>query len=205
MPLLTATVRRGLEDPASLAVLAGEALSGDTVAVEALFRKLAPRARNLVRYLVRGDRDADDIAQLALLQVLQNLRSFHGTGAFTAWSDRVVVRATFAELRRRKRERRLDTMACLDALPSGERTSVPVDYLARRETIQLLDRVSEEQRTALVLHYVLELSIPEIARELGVNAETIKSRIRFGKARLRELGVRNVPGDPLDAEPLGET
>jgi RNA polymerase sigma-70 factor (ECF subfamily) len=42
-----------------------------------------------------------------------------------------------------------------------------------------------QQRDVLVLHYVLGMTIPEIAEELGVPDETVRSRIRLGKERLR--------------------
>ena len=54
-----------------------------------------------------------------------------------------------------------------------------------------------EQRHALVLHHVLGLSVPEIARETEAPDETVRSRLRLGMERLRALqdqtSVRSAP------------
>ena len=63
----------------------------------------------------------------------------------------------------------------------------PEDCLLRRWMGTLLDKLSEEQRRALVLHHVMGMSVPELAQELAVPLETIRSRLRLGKAHLREL------------------
>src|SRR5687767_14508363 len=76
--------------------------------------------------------------------------------------------------------------------------NTPEDYLRRRELVRLLDALSEEQRTALVLHFVLELSVAEIAEQVGVPMETVRSRLRLGKARLRTLA--GAAWDHLDPE-----
>src|SRR6266545_2516131 len=81
------------------------AIAGDRRALEVVVGRLLPRVRNLIRYLVRGDADADDIAQEALVAVVRGLPSFRGEGSLEAWADRVAVRETFACLRRSRRAR----------------------------------------------------------------------------------------------------
>jgi RNA polymerase sigma-70 factor (ECF subfamily) len=50
-----------------------------------------------------------------------------------------------------------------------------------------LDTLPFEQRHALVLHHVLEMSVPEVAEEMRAPIETVRSRLRLGRVRLREL------------------
>lgn len=174
------------------------AMRGQRAATEALLLELLPRVRNLVRYLVRGDSDVEDIAQESLIALVRGLPTYRGDGRFHGWVDRVVVRTTFAWLKRsRGREARYseDPVELL-TVPSDE---APADeYLHRRHLVMLLDRLSTEQRHALVLHHVLELSVQEISTELGVPFETVRSRLRLGRTALRALAS--------DAEgPEGET
>jgi RNA polymerase sigma-70 factor (ECF subfamily) len=173
---------RQAEDPRIQA-----AMRGQREAMEALLLELLPRVRNLVRYLVRGDADVDDIAQEGLIALMRGLPTYRSEGRFHAWVDRVVVRATFAWLKRsRGREARQgDAQVELVAVPSED--AQPDEYVHRRHLVTLLDRLSNEQRHALVLHHVLELSVPEIATELGIPFETVRSRLRLGRAALRAL------------------
>lgn len=169
------------------------AARGDRAAAEALLAELLPRVRNLVRYLVRGDRDVDDIAQEALIAIARGFASYRGEGTLTAWVDRIVARATFAYLRRERREPGYDTSGPdLAIVPHPD--DGPDQYAERRQLVRLLDDIPDDQRHVLVLHHALGLSIPEIAESLAVSAETVRSRLRLGKAKLRALGQMDEAG-----------
>ena len=166
--------------------LAGAAMTGDSGALEELLHALLPRTRNLVRYLIGGDSDVDDIAQTALWAVARGLHAFEGRGPLTSWTDRIVARLTFAEIRARKGRPKGSADWELEVVSRSE-PSVS-DYLRRRWMVRLLDQLPAEQRETVVLHYVMELTVPEIATEMAVPAETVRSRLRLAKARLRLLG-----------------
>jgi RNA polymerase sigma-70 factor (ECF subfamily) len=162
------------------------AVAGDRAALVAVVTELLPRVRNLVRYLVRGDADVDDIAQEALVAILDGLPSHRGEGTLQAWADRVVARSTFASLRRARRaSAHVDGGADLAAVPDPG--GPPDEYAARRRAVALLDQIPEDQRRALVLHHVLGMSVQEIAGELSLPFETVRSRLRIGMGKLRAL------------------
>lgn len=169
------------------------AASGDRAAAQQLLKEMLPRVRNLVRYLVRGDSEADDLAHEALIAVVRGLPTFRGESSFRSWTDRVVVRSTFAGIRRRRREDAERRSAAPDLRLVGGEATRPDEYAERRRVVALLDQLPVEQRMALVMHHVLGMSVPEIAEELRVPAETVRSRLRLARARLRELG-----GEPDD-------
>jgi len=58
------------------------------------------------------------------------------------------------------------------------------------ELAELLARLPEEQRTAIVLRHVVDLPIAEIATVLGIPQGTVKSHISRGLHRLRALTTR---------------
>jgi RNA polymerase sigma-70 factor (ECF subfamily) len=173
-------------DPAALEALVGPARSGHRPSAERLLAALLPRVRNLVRYLVRGDRDVDDISQEALTLVFRRLETYSGQGAFLSWVDRVTARATFASRRRERALREVypeeaEQLAGADVEPP----SGPEAYVARRRLVLLLDTIPDEQRHALVMHHVLGWTVPEIGAELRISEETVRSRLRLGRTRLR--------------------
>jgi len=174
--------RRRAREGEDLTALARQAQTGDSTAREALVRRLLPRTRNLIRYLVGNDSEVDDLAQNALLAVLNGLPTFAGTGKLYAWSDRIVARTVFAELRRRKPAARPRP---LELVPDPHPPEGQGDYLARRWVARLLEALPVEQRVAVVLHFVLGMTVPEIAEQVGAPAETVRSRLRLGKEQLR--------------------
>lgn len=183
---------RGVSVPLTCEELLPGAIAGDTQALQSLVTQLLPRVRNLIRYLVRRDADVDDLIQEALLTVLAGLPGYRGEGAFSSWVDRVVVRMVFRQLRRLKNE------------PSRSLGSVPLDddslvadvpspdgYLHRRSLVAALDRLPFDQRHALVLHHVLDMTIPEISEQLSVPVETVRSRLRLATQKIREQQAWN--------------
>jgi RNA polymerase sigma-70 factor (ECF subfamily) len=164
---------------------------------EALLRALLPRVRNLVRYLMRGDEDVDDAAQESLIAIVRGLAGYRGEGKFTSWADRIVARTTFALIgKRAPRAQALDDDAPQVAIAPAAADA----YLERRRLAQLLDALPDAQRSAVVLHFVLGLSVPELAAELDCPEETARSRLRLGLSRLRALGDHDQParGERVD-------
>lgn len=162
------------------------AARGDRAAAGAVLRRLLPRARNLVRYLIRGDADVDDITQTALLAVLRGLPSYRGDAPLEPWADRIVARETFRFLRgTRLRSTREVGFDDPEAQALRSPASAEAAYLARREAVTRLDRLPEAQRVAVALHHAAGFTVPEIAELLDVPPETVRSRIRLGMARLR--------------------
>jgi RNA polymerase sigma-70 factor (ECF subfamily) len=162
------------------------AARGDRAAAQSLCAELLPRVRNLVRYLVRGDSDVDDIAQDALIAVLRGLGTYRGDGSFKSWVDRIVARTTFAHLKstRAAGVGRSNESPELLAVPGEGQSDA---YVLRRQLAKMLDGLPEEQRQVLVLHHALGMTVPEIAEATGAPFETVRSRLRLGMASLRDL------------------
>lgn len=164
------------------------AARGDRAAAQALCREILPRVRNLVRYLIRGDAHTDDVAQEALIAILRGLPTYRGDGRFESWVDRIVARTTFASLRRLRGRPEEHAREIVDeAAPDAPRGDT---YVLRRQVVAQLDGLPAEQRHALVLHFSAGMTVPEIAELTGAPQETVRSRIRLGKAALRDaLGI----------------
>jgi RNA polymerase sigma-70 factor, ECF subfamily len=169
-------------------VRAQAAARGDRRMAGELLGELLPRVRNLVRYLARRDRDVDDITQEALVGIVKSLGSYRGDGTLESWADRVVVRTTFAELRKRRAELLLPWLRGVVVDADQRPTGISDEYLLRRWAVSVLDELPLPQRHAVVLHHLLDMTVPEIALELDLPRETVRSRLRLARCRLRERG-----------------
>lgn len=163
--------------------LVSRAQGGDAEALHELVVWILPSVRNLVRYLVRGDPDVDDLAQEGMVTVLRGLASYQGTGTFKAWANRVVARSVFAARRKRAQLREVPEV---DVAPEIAPDDLAEQYQRRRQVVGLLDQLPSEQRDALVLHYAVGLSVAEVAFMLDASAETVRSRLRLAKRKLRQ-------------------
>ena len=166
------------------------AARGDRRSAEELLSELLPRVRNLVRYLVRRDSEVDDITQEALVGIVKGLGSFRGEGTLASWADRVVARTTFAQLRKRRAEPAFAPFEGRSPEQAAERPLFGDEYLLRRWAVSVLDELPLPQRHAVVLHHLLDMTVPEISDELGIPRETVRSRLRLARTRLRARGVQ---------------
>lgn len=171
--------------------------SGDAQACKVLAERLFDRTRATVHYLCAGDRDADDLAQLALVAVLRSAHTFRGECSLERWADRIAVRTALRELKRRRWREKI---VALEEDPLPESHPAPDQRLhrrlLRRRLAGLLGKLSEDRRTAVMLHWVHGYSVQEIAELTEAPVNTVRDRLRVGKSQLRKLLTK----DPALAE-----
>lgn len=168
------------------------AAAGDRRACRILVERLMPRVRTLVRYLVADDRDADDLVQLALIEVLHSVRGFRGESRIETWADRITVRTAMRELKRRRWR---EGIVALDdpeppAVP-GTQDSDLARLQLRRHLGRLLYRLPPEQRVVVVLRLVHGYAPAEIAEITGATVNTVRDRLQVGRKKLRRLLVQD--------------
>ncbi|HUB10163.1 MAG TPA: sigma-70 family RNA polymerase sigma factor [Myxococcales bacterium] len=135
--------------------------------------------------------ELEDVVQEVFTQVHRHLGGFRGEAKLSTWLFRITENVVRRQ-RRRERWRAFWRGAPADA-PAPEAT--PESELQRRQARALirraLDRLSERQRTALVLFELEELPGEEVAERLGVTAANLwvilhRARAELGK-RVHEL------------------
>lgn len=125
-----------------------------------------------VAYLVCHDATAaEDIAQEAFLAAVRNLDRFDRGRPLRPWLARIASNRAIDWVR--ARNRRAETAA--EEVPVGE-TAPP----AADTTLALIARLPPDQRQAVALRYVLDLTPGEIATLLDVPRGTVNSRLRRG-------------------------
>jgi len=172
--------------------IAAAAAAGDPEARRRLVERVLDRTRRVVTYLVGADRDADDMAQIALVQILRSAHTFRGECTLEYWADRIATRTAMRELRRRKRREQVEPQALVMTTP-GPGADVEADRKrVRARLAQLLGKLTPERRTAVVLHHVQGYGIAEVSELTGAPVNTVRDRLRSGRKQLR----KRILGDP---------
>lgn len=137
--------------------------------------------------------DAADVAQEAFLSAWRGLPSFRGEAGFSTWLYRLTANAAIDHLRRTRRQRGEVSLEegpflGLDAADSGPGPQEAAEGAELRRAVEAgLARLSDDHRQVLVLRELQELSYEEIARMLGVDLGTVKSRISRARGALRKI------------------
>lgn len=132
-------------------------------------------------YAVCGDlADAEDAVQEAFVTALRKRRGLEGVANPEAW-----VR-TAALNRLRHGWRHSSVVRRYQPRVPGPQSPVEAGP-DRVAIVTALAQVDRDQREVVVLHYLADLGIAEIAVELGVPEGTVKSRLARARSRLAPL------------------
>src|SRR4051794_29215767 len=157
--------------------------AGDEAAFSELVERFSPRLRYFLRKMLSSADGAEDALQDVWLDVLRHLPRLADPQALVAWLYRIARDQAFGRLRKRGRaEQLLDEASVIDAA-ADEGDFSPEDA-ARIHAA--LDELPAEQREVLVLRFLEEMSYEEIARVVGCQLGTVRSRIHYGKRALRK-------------------
>jgi RNA polymerase sigma-70 factor (ECF subfamily) len=142
------------------------------------------------------DGDVDDLVQDSFLEALRNLDRLDNPQAFASWLGSIVVRTAGKRLRKRSLLNRLGLRRAnpIDADTILSREASPDTRAELARIYSSLDAMHHEARTALVLHRVEGMSLPEAAQTMGISLSTIKRRIQTAERALshhtREEGAQ---------------
>lgn len=173
-------VSGSLPSTADDAELMARVARGDRAAQQALVRRLLPRVQRLCRALLRSNHDAQDAAQVSMLEIFQSSRGYRGDSSLERWADRITVRTALRTSRAEKRAQRLP----VDLPPPGSTPAAGEDAVLAQE---YLARISERQQAVLILRHGFEYSIEEIAELCGISPNTVKDRLLRGRGLMRRM------------------
>lgn len=176
--------------------LVARAASGDERAVAALYDRFGTMLY-AVAYRIAGERaDAEEVVFEGFAQAWRDAARFESSrGSVAAWLTMIVrSRALDVVRARNRRARAADSAAAAEPYGApglgapGPAPSDPVEHAERAVAVRrALEELPAAQREAIELAYFSGLSQSEIATRLNEPLGTVKTRVRVGMQRLREL------------------
>lgn len=151
----------------------------------AAFRELADRHLNAsyrVAYAILGNAaEAQDATQDAFVQAWRRWSTLRDPARFEQWFSRILVNTCRNRLKRTTRWRMQDLSGQL----SLEQENA-FDLANERDVMAgALAGLSADHRLVVTLRYYRDLTINEIARQLGIRPGTVNSRLHYALKRLR--------------------
>jgi RNA polymerase sigma-70 factor (ECF subfamily) len=169
---------------------------GDMAAFTELVDKYKQSVSNLMYRMIRDATEAEDLAQVAFLQVYKSASRYEVASKFSTWMFTIARNLCLNEIRRRSRHR----ADSLDA-PHPQHEDQPLQQYEDKKTFsppesllqgeleekieEALAELPENQRTAIVLCRGDELSYEDIAQVLGCSISATKSLIHRGRETLK--------------------
>ena len=174
-------------------------LAGDRTAFAQIVDAHEKQVYNLALRTLQNPEDAQDITQEVFLKVYSDIGSFRGDSRLSVWLYRVTYNLCIDLLRKQKRR---PTVSLTYETEDGEEEMdfpdtryTPETELERRElqsAVQdALAQLSEEHRRILLMREFEDFSYTEIARLLGIQEGTVKSRIARARERVAKYLVKS--------------
>lgn len=138
--------------------------------------------------LVNDEQTGLDLVQETFVAAIRHIDSLREDDKFGSWLFGIAHQKCIQHWRNTGREQLLDE-ELLETLPGADND--PAELLIREEQevdfMQALSQLPVSQRSVLVLHFLEDFSLEEIARITGTNLGTVKSRLHYAKKALRKL------------------
>ena len=171
------------------------AIAGDREVLDGVLAALErPLYRYISKLVTRRDM-AEDVLQEVLFRICTKIVWLRDPELLRPWAVRIASRECFRRLRLERR--RGEEVLNPDTLETAANEGVAQVWEPR--LLDWIDDLPPASRAVIVLHYLEEMSIEEVAAVLEIPPGTVKSRLAYGLARLR----RRAAGSQLNAG--GET
>jgi RNA polymerase sigma-70 factor (ECF subfamily) len=161
--------------------LVHQARRGDREAFGVLAGAAVDRLYAIARLILRDAELAQDATQEALIRAWRDLPSLRDVERFDAWLYRLTVRAC-SDTRRAKQRWRSELVVVRSEPSELDRSGELAD---RDELERGLRRLSDSQRTVLVLTFYLGYAPVDVADALDIPVGTAKSRLHYAIEALR--------------------
>jgi RNA polymerase sigma-70 factor (ECF subfamily) len=178
--------------------LVGRAQTGDEAAFREIVERYQSKVFAIIHGIVRQRNDVEDIAQQVFAKVYLSLRNFDFRSSLITWIYKITVNECFDYLRKRKVRKLVyesdlseDEVRRVENIEPVDRPILADSDLAQRDyVVKLLSRVSEEERSLLMMKEVEGYSVEELAAHTGMNENTIKVKLFRARQKLVKAAQR---------------
>ena len=172
--------------------LIDRARNNDQVAITELYNKTYSSVYYTVKALIKDEDAALDILQDSYIKAFKSLEQLKEPEKFKAWVKQIAHNRAIDYLRKTK-PLLFSEMESTDSdtpleFEDTNTDNLPEAVIDRDETSRLireiLNDLPDEQRAVISMFYYEQLSVKEIAEELGVSENTVKSRLNYGRKKI---------------------
>lgn len=170
-------VTRTKDVVARVAIGTGED-SGPDVSFDDFYRAEYARMVALCSGILGRRNGADDLVQDAMVEAYRRWDRLAYYDLPSAWVRRVVVQRAAKAARKRRHELDAHRRAATWSTAAADRGELDPELRAALAALPV------QQRTVMALHYLQDLSVADIAGELGIAEGTVKTHLSRGRLRL---------------------
>ena len=162
--------------------------AGDSEAARDFFDSYAARIHRFIASTLGGDaRDAEDLLQETFIALAEALPFFRGDCSLFTFACAIAHRKVQSFIRRNARRARIALTAVREAPEEWGEYEPESSSSERRAIADAMEHLQADYREVLMLKYVEELSVSEMARVMRLSEHAIESRLARARRALRAI------------------
>jgi RNA polymerase sigma-70 factor (ECF subfamily) len=167
-----------------------QARAGEPAAWDTLFRRYRLPLYVYVFELIRDEQASLDLVQETFIAAARHLGGLRDDAKFGSWLFGIAHQKCVQRWRKR-------TEVLMDEIPESpdEFEASPDDLLIQQEQeaefMKLLNQLPLPHRSVLLLHFVEDFSLEEIAQIISAPVGTVKSRLHYARKAFKKLFKEN--------------
>lgn len=154
------------------------AAAGDKEAFAALYTRYKDALYRYAYFRLGNAEDARDAVSACIVSAYEGVYALRAEGAFRAWIFRILYHACGRLIAQQREQNDRADSAELDRLPATENRLSP-------ELSEALDTLSAQDRNIVLLSVIAGYNSREIASVTGLNASTVRSRLKRALAKMK--------------------
>lgn len=162
-----------------LALIIKSALWDDREAFGILVTRYSSPLRRFLTNLTDDDELAKDLTQEAFIKAWLNISSFRAAASFSTWLYRIAYNTFYDHI---KKQREYCNNDCLQQLK--DETQVYDNIDSSIDFNLALRQLSDKERTVVLLHYLDDFNIQQIAKITGIAQGSIKSHLHRARKKM---------------------
>ena len=180
--------------------LVQRAVAGDQMAYRAIYQLHEKAIRSRVSGYFKWKADVDDVVSESFQKAFANLPGFDTDRELRPWLSTIATRTALDHLASIKREDQKKEGIKLKASGDNPEGQGPITDVDPEEEIingenherlmAFIEELSPLYKDVMVKYMIEELEYEEIAKELALELNTVRTRIRRGKQQLAEMMLR---------------
>ncbi len=155
---------------------------GDKVAFGILVERYSSSLRRFLCNLTHDDELAKDITQEAFIKAWLSISTFKAASSFQTWLYRIAYNIYYDHL---KRQKTYVNNECLNTIGDESQDSTRIEASMDFQTA--LKRLSDNERTVMLLHYLDDFPLAKIQKITGMGTSTIKSHLHRGRKKMAQF------------------
>jgi RNA polymerase sigma-70 factor (ECF subfamily) len=163
------------------------ASAGNIDAFEEIYRATSSFVYNVALRITRNGANAEEVTQDVFMKIYRSLKDFGFRSTFKTWVYRITVNTAINHYRKFNKEEknRVDYDNLIASLPDNRVISEGINRSDNQARLNLLlDRLSPEHKSCLILREIEGLSYQEMGKALNIPVNTVRSRLKRARQAL---------------------